>query len=167
MTGAVALYRAFNEEGDLLYVGISSNPKQRWIEHACSKQWWRSEVHRKTVEWFPTRLAAARAEALAVRSELPTRNLALPAEDGSSSYQLIARWEPQVRSPRRPRRSPDEPSGVRQFSLPKASDCAFSDAVDRSPDPEADMSKVIRQLIRWYVSEPGAVLPERPAPKDA
>lgn len=38
----------------------------------------------------------------------------------------------------------------------------FGDAVDRSPDAEADMSKVLRQFIRWYAGEPGAKLPERP-----
>lgn len=40
----------------------------------------------------------------------------------------------------------------------------FTDAVRRSPDPEADMSKVLRQLVRWYAGEPGAKLPERPEP---
>jgi hypothetical protein len=38
----------------------------------------------------------------------------------------------------------------------------FNDAVQRSPDPEADMSKVLRQFVRWYVGELGAKLPERP-----
>lgn len=41
----------------------------------------------------------------------------------------------------------------------------FGAAVQRSPDPEADMSKVLRQFLRWYTDEPGAKLPERPEPK--
>jgi hypothetical protein len=40
----------------------------------------------------------------------------------------------------------------------------FGDAVRRSPDAEADMSKVLRQFVRWYAGEPGARLPERPEP---
>lgn len=39
----------------------------------------------------------------------------------------------------------------------------FGEAVKRGPDPEADMSKVLRQFLRWYVGEPGAKLPERPS----
>mgnify|MGYP001600438942 CR=1 FL=1 len=38
----------------------------------------------------------------------------------------------------------------------------FKGAAGRSPDPEADMSTVLRQLVRWYCREPGAKLPERP-----
>lgn len=38
----------------------------------------------------------------------------------------------------------------------------FKSAVDRSPDPEADMSKILRQFCRWYAGVPGAGLPERP-----
>lgn len=41
----------------------------------------------------------------------------------------------------------------------------FGDAVDRGPDPEADRSKVLRQLMRWYAGDPGAELPRRPESK--
>lgn len=40
----------------------------------------------------------------------------------------------------------------------------FADAVDRSPDPEADMSKILRQFARWYAGDPGVKRPERPHP---
>lgn len=39
----------------------------------------------------------------------------------------------------------------------------FAQAVTESPDPEADRSKVLRTFVRWYVGEPGAELPKRPA----
>lgn len=38
----------------------------------------------------------------------------------------------------------------------------FEEAVQQA-DPEADRSKVLRNFIRWYIGEPGAKLPERPA----
>lgn len=38
----------------------------------------------------------------------------------------------------------------------------FNEAVQKA-DPEADRSKVLRNFIRWYINEPGAKLPERPA----
>lgn len=52
---------------------------------------------------------------------------------------------------------------LRRFRAPDDLWDRFSDAVERSPDPEADMSKVLRQFVRWYVRESGARLPERPA----
>lgn len=39
----------------------------------------------------------------------------------------------------------------------------FAQAVEQGPDPEADRSKILRALVRWYVGEPGAELPKRPA----
>lgn len=39
----------------------------------------------------------------------------------------------------------------------------FQKAVEAGPDPEADRSKVLRTFVRWYVGEPGAELPKRPA----
>lgn len=40
----------------------------------------------------------------------------------------------------------------------------FGEAVTQA-DPEADRSKVLRNFIRWYIGEPGAQLPKRPARK--
>jgi hypothetical protein len=42
----------------------------------------------------------------------------------------------------------------------------FGHAVELSPDPEADVSKVLRAFVRWYVGEPGAKLPERALPEE-
>lgn len=39
---------------------------------------------------------------------------------------------------------------------------SFGQAVERSPDPEADRSKVLRAFIRWYVGETER-LPESPS----
>ena len=42
---------------------------------------------------------------------------------------------------------------------------SFGEAIERA-SPEFDRSAVMRQLIRWYVGEPGAKLPDRPEPKE-
>lgn len=57
-------------------------------------------------------------------------------------------------------------SGLRRFRTTDELWERFGDAVERGPDPEADMSKVLRQFVRWYVGDPGATLPERPEPTD-
>lgn len=41
----------------------------------------------------------------------------------------------------------------------------FQKAVEQAPDPEADRSKVIRALIRWYIGNPDSELPKRPVDK--
>lgn len=74
MTERTALYRFFNAEDVLLYVGITKNFGQRWINHASSKPWW-TEAQRHTAEWFETRCDAAAAEKRAVVDERPKYNI--------------------------------------------------------------------------------------------
>lgn len=80
-----ALYRLFNAEGGLLYVGIG-DLKARLTAHAREKPWW-PEVARKTVEWHPSRSEAEIAELLAIRTEHPLYNVAgtKAARDGHGS----------------------------------------------------------------------------------
>lgn len=55
-----------------------------------------------------------------------------------------------------------EPTSLRKFRTTDDLWERFANAVERSPDAEADMSKVLRAFIRWYAGETGAKLPERP-----
>lgn len=58
-------------------------------------------------------------------------------------------------------------TSLKRFRVDDEQWVRFREAVDRSPDPEADMSKVMRQFIRWYCREPHAKLPDRPAATEA
>lgn len=69
-----ALYRLFNIEGRLLYVGITDGPETRWNTHASQKHWW-PNVATKTVEWFDTRNDAEAAERRAIYAEAPLHNV--------------------------------------------------------------------------------------------
>ena len=71
--GRTALYRFFDAQGVLLYVGITVNPKQRWAHHATHKSWWPA-VARRTTEWFETWRDALHAEQVAIVSEEPLHN---------------------------------------------------------------------------------------------
>lgn len=70
-----ALYRFFDTDDQLLYVGISSNPSIRFRDHGRSKDWW-SEVASITLEHWPSRQAALDAEKQAIISERPRWNAA-------------------------------------------------------------------------------------------
>lgn len=65
-----AVYRLYDEAGDLLYVGISKHPEQRFVEHSQIKFWWHLVV-RKQVDWYPTRKDAEDEETRATISENP------------------------------------------------------------------------------------------------
>jgi hypothetical protein len=73
------LYRFFDEDGDLMYVGISLDPTSRFRSHRRDKPWW-TEVHSITLEHFPDRAAVERAEIEAIRAERPRHNIAHTAE---------------------------------------------------------------------------------------
>lgn len=90
-----ALYRLYDTDGQLLYVGITNNVKKRWRAHEKDKAWW-SEVTHKTIEWFETRKSAERVEKVEIEEEEPlynralnpNRRLALPTQSVDEMHDL-------------------------------------------------------------------------------
>jgi len=68
------LYRHFDRNGDLLYVGISLNHMARLQQHKDASGWFDKIVH-ITVEQFETRQAAMDAETNAIQKEKPIHNV--------------------------------------------------------------------------------------------
>lgn len=68
------LYRFFNDDGVLLYVGISVNVFSRWKAHAYEKPWM-DEVTTFTRKEYPSREAVEAAEIKAIRREKPIYNV--------------------------------------------------------------------------------------------
>lgn len=71
-----ALYRYFDADGGLLYIGISNDPDFRWKDHlyGSSRRNWPSEAVRRTVEWHDSRPLALKAETDAIKAERPRHN---------------------------------------------------------------------------------------------
>ena len=67
-----AVYRLWDAEGNLLYVGSSYDPDKRCAVHRRTP-WWPQVAHR-TEEWHPNRWVAYRAETKAIHSEAPRFN---------------------------------------------------------------------------------------------
>ena len=84
------LYRCYDANDALLYVGLTSNPKQRFNSHEKGKSWW-EDIVRIEVEHFDTRAACAAAERRAIKQESPLYNLILAG--GSSDPSEVARLE--------------------------------------------------------------------------
>jgi hypothetical protein len=76
------LYRAFDGDGRLLYVGISLNALNRLSEHKRSSGWF-GHVARVEVEHMPSREFAASAEIHAIRTERPLWNVTHNSPDGA------------------------------------------------------------------------------------
>jgi predicted GIY-YIG superfamily endonuclease len=67
------LYRLYDKEGHLLYVGITFNLRTRMRDHARDQEWW-PQVARRTMICYATREEASRAETEAIKTEHPRHN---------------------------------------------------------------------------------------------
>jgi predicted GIY-YIG superfamily endonuclease len=77
-----ALYRLYDANDVLLYLGISWNPDFRWEQHRNEKHW-AHQVTRRDVEWYPTRSAALAAEEAATAVETPLHDSSWRKTNGS------------------------------------------------------------------------------------
>jgi predicted GIY-YIG superfamily endonuclease len=88
------LYRHFDTDGTLLYVGISNDPDQRYETHRTQAHWFK-QINRVEVEWFATRKAAQKAELAAIKSERPLHNKkAHPAIEAEFTKMVCLRMRP-------------------------------------------------------------------------
>lgn len=87
------LYRFFDSEGKLLYVGISSNWQQRLKQHYKDSQF-HYEASTITLERFNTREQVEAAELHAIRTEAPVYNKAYNPnfEDAPKHLTKIKYW---------------------------------------------------------------------------
>lgn len=68
-----ALYRHFNAEGVLLYVGISNDPDERIKAHKRTAHWF-ADIHSITVEWHVGLSKVLALEKDAIKKERPLHN---------------------------------------------------------------------------------------------
>lgn len=71
------LYRHFDQDGVLLYVGISLNAIQRLSQHRDHSSWFGS-IARVEIKTFETREAAMEAERVTIANENPKYNVRRP-----------------------------------------------------------------------------------------
>lgn len=79
MKAATDVYRAYDKDGALLYVGLTCDLANRLAQHKQSSSWF-SEMARLSVQHFGTRREAARVEAQAIRDERPRYNVVTAAD---------------------------------------------------------------------------------------
>lgn len=75
MRERTCVYRLYDAEDTLLYIGITTDTDVRWQAHSSTRKWW-PEVARKDVQWYEARADAEAAEVAAIRAEKPRYNRA-------------------------------------------------------------------------------------------
>lgn len=68
------LYRHYDENGTLLYVGVSISAMLRFSQHKHESSWYR-QIKRQEIETFNSRKEALEAETRAIRTEKPLYNI--------------------------------------------------------------------------------------------
>lgn len=87
-----ALYRFFDADDVLLYVGITADIHKRWKTHAGVKPWW-GDVTQQTVHWYDDRPTAEAAERIAIATEKPRynkRDLPAPLCEDATFWDYVA-----------------------------------------------------------------------------
>jgi len=82
-----ALYRYFDANLKLLYVGIAFDPIIR--QHAHKQRSWYAEVSTMEIDWFDSRAEAAIAERKAIRLENPKHNRHIPGIEIRPSEEML------------------------------------------------------------------------------
>ena len=85
------LYRHYDPNGDLLYVGVSLDGLRRQMQHSKGSEW-RVAIYQIIIEPFATREEALEAEQQAIRTEYPKYNLIY--NNRSNPLREVARLAP-------------------------------------------------------------------------
>jgi hypothetical protein len=78
---STAVYRFFDAENQLLYLGITHDLEKRWGAHERSQPWW-LDVVRRQVAWYDTRKEAEHVEVAATATERPRYDRSGKRTDG-------------------------------------------------------------------------------------
>jgi hypothetical protein len=95
MTTHTTVYRLFDTNRRLLYVGIAGNPGRRFEQHRLDRPWW-ADVATVTLEHYPARTEASAAEIHAIRTESPVHTIAgwtAPPPARLATPELVARFD--------------------------------------------------------------------------
>lgn len=76
---STCVYRLYDTDGELLYVGLSLCPHYRIPTHRGRT--WGKRIASHTLEWFDDREAAKTAERHAITTEQPLHNIVRPQEN--------------------------------------------------------------------------------------
>ncbi|MET7694900.1 GIY-YIG nuclease family protein [Streptomyces sp. NPDC005483] len=81
----VAVYRLYDKDGDLLYVGMSKDPIHRWADEHRHRYWW-PEVASYEWAWHGSRAEARRVERELLSTGLAKYNVHSTPKHGPNQH---------------------------------------------------------------------------------
>ena len=94
MSSQTHLYRHFDANGELLYVGISANPVQRQLGHRTNAPWF-PQIAKIEISQYPNKEVAEAAEKKAIMGEQPKFNINCRVQKVLEQFRLppeMATW---------------------------------------------------------------------------
>jgi predicted GIY-YIG superfamily endonuclease len=76
--GRVAVYRYYDKDGALLYVGSARDPQKRYNQHRSTAWRWWWDIAKTRVTWHQTREDAENEERRVYAEESPIHNMRIP-----------------------------------------------------------------------------------------
>lgn len=140
------LYRLYDCNDVLLYIGITNNLNRRLAQHAEDKTWWpQVDRNRTRVSFYDTRDAAEAAELVAIRDEEPKYNLVTADADGNRRLMPGARpgGRPPFVTP-----SAEQTAAIELAALAARNAAAWDKATWAAIDAAKDMGVPVDYLCR-------------------
>lgn len=160
-TQPTSLYRLFDAEGSLLYVGITFLLPRRIQQHSAVQMWWNA-VARIEVEHFADRLAAGAAEIRAINTESPQYNikdLKVPISRRDVRSDRLARdahaADPTTTAPRRRGQPPKPPEQRRQGVHIRLPAGFLADVRRAAVDDGMTLTEAVEQALTAWLSSRG------------
>ncbi len=75
------VYWLYGDNDEILYIGVTKNPRARLASHKCTKDWW-PLVRRHELVWYDDETKAKDSETVALRRHRPRCNPVIPEPDG-------------------------------------------------------------------------------------
>lgn len=79
-----AVYRIYNTDGEIIYVGVGYDPWKRLQGHLARASW-AGSIHSYAADWFPSRALADQVEQALIRQERPIYNV-----QGTDLHRLVS-----------------------------------------------------------------------------
>lgn len=145
------VYRLFDADDQLLYVGLTYDLKKRLQQHRRKAKWWHSAAH-GTAVLYPGLFAARRAETIALQTEGPAFNVLKRSDQDVRVTDQVTVTDP-VTTPRMYRALAE--MVIDQASLRAVTDSASSSAL-KDTHGRAHPARPKQRSLRSLLSLPGA-----------
>ncbi|MEL6208074.1 MAG: hypothetical protein AAFR47_22615 [Pseudomonadota bacterium] len=161
MKGKVSVYRHYDADGALLYVGMCDKVPGRQMGHLGSSPWVR-QIARITIDLYPDRVSAHVAERAAIAIEKPRHNSPSPPVNDAERAELQQRKGRSLgRAPKYPFPTSEQAQQIQDLWYSGMKLALLTKEVQAMLGAPVPKSWVRDQMVKWT----GSGARKRPQPK--